>query len=206
MVKSTGAHLTSGSWEEQSCQQENLRVKPSRKMPGNRSAAGPSPTLSTGGCDNSCEVSVSFEDVTVDFRREEWQHLDSAQRFLYQDMTLKTTATSSHWRSFEDVPVDLSREEWPHVDPVQRCLYQDVTLETYSQLCVVGKWDYFPEEQIEAWLKGPETQLTGPNPVSCPVHREPSSQTRGHLQAGARRGPLDVGGGNPTSELLRCVT
>uniref|UniRef100_A0A4W2E1T4 KRAB domain-containing protein n=1 Tax=Bos indicus x Bos taurus TaxID=30522 RepID=A0A4W2E1T4_BOBOX len=43
------------------------------------------------------QVSVSFEDMTVDFRREEWQHLDSAQRFLYQDMTLKTTATSSHW-------------------------------------------------------------------------------------------------------------
>ncbi|XP_044793033.2 zinc finger protein 184 isoform X3 [Bubalus bubalis] len=75
--------------------------------------------------------------MTVDFRRGEWQHLDSAQRFLYRDVMLKTTATPSHWGSFEDVPVDLSREEWPHVDPVQRCLYQDVTLETYSQLCAV---------------------------------------------------------------------
>ncbi|KAI4545375.1 hypothetical protein MG293_005641 [Ovis ammon polii] len=61
-------------------------------------------------------VSVSFEDMTVDFSREEWQDLDSAQRFLYQDMMPKTTATSSHWR----------------------CLYQDVTLETYSHLCTVG--------------------------------------------------------------------
>ena len=68
-----------------------------------------------------------------------------------------------------------------------------------------GKWDYFPEEQIEAWLKGPETQLTGPNPVSCPVHREPSSQTRGHIQVGARRGALGTEGKNPTSQLLRWV-
>ncbi|XDA90414.1 hypothetical protein R6Z07F_020010 [Ovis aries] len=45
----------------------------------------------------ACKVSVSFEDMTVDFSREEWQDLDSAQRFLYQDMMPKTTATSSHW-------------------------------------------------------------------------------------------------------------
>ncbi|KAG5193656.1 hypothetical protein JEQ12_020017 [Ovis aries] len=36
----------------------------------------------------ACKVSVSFEDMTVDFSREEWQDLD---------MMPKTTATSSHW-------------------------------------------------------------------------------------------------------------
>ncbi|XP_032749694.1 zinc finger protein 175-like [Rattus rattus] len=45
--------------------------------------------LGTEEQDGSCERLVSFEDVTVDFSQEEWQHLDSAQRCLYQEVMLE---------------------------------------------------------------------------------------------------------------------
>ncbi|XP_058524245.1 zinc finger protein 569-like [Ochotona princeps] len=39
---------------------------------------------------NTPSVLVSFEDVAVDFTREEWQTMDSTQRTLYREVMLET--------------------------------------------------------------------------------------------------------------------
>ncbi|XP_052020529.1 zinc finger protein 175-like isoform X2 [Apodemus sylvaticus] len=72
---------------------EKIRDRPSvettEDMPTDRNFFQMPQLLGAEEQDGSCERFVSFDDVTVDFSQEEWQHLDSAQRHLYQEVMLE---------------------------------------------------------------------------------------------------------------------
>ncbi|KAL6039210.1 hypothetical protein STEG23_005628 [Scotinomys teguina] len=81
-------------------------------------------------------------DVTVDFSLEKGERLDPAQRALYKNLLVRTTAISFLWGllTFRDVAVDFSQEEWEYLDSIQRALYIDVMLENYSNLVSVENY------------------------------------------------------------------
>ncbi|EPY84538.1 hypothetical protein CB1_000471032 [Camelus ferus] len=63
-----------------------------------------------------CEMSVSFEDVTVAFTQEEWRHVSPAQRTLYRDVMLENyrhLVSVGYWFTKPDIIFKLERREDP---------------------------------------------------------------------------------------------
>ncbi|XDB66820.1 hypothetical protein ABFV05_020436 [Capra hircus] len=58
-------------------------------MPANGKSPQRFPALVPGKPGGSFEGSVSFEDVAVDFTRQEWHRLDLAQRTMHRDVMLE---------------------------------------------------------------------------------------------------------------------
>ncbi|KAM5133124.1 zinc finger protein 175 isoform 1-T3 [Callospermophilus lateralis] len=83
----------------------------------------------------SCERLVSFEDVTMDFTREEWQQLDPAQRHLYKDVMLEIF---SHLFSVEEFGLDILQQEVS-----EKASFQN---DTVSEITRGGSWCSILEE------------------------------------------------------------
>ncbi|VTJ84465.1 Hypothetical predicted protein [Marmota monax] len=72
----------------------------------------------------SCERLVSFEDVTMDFTREEWQQLDPAQRPLNKDVMLEIY---SHLFSVEEFGLDILQQEVSEKASFQNDMVSEIT-------------------------------------------------------------------------------
>ena len=164
---------------------------------------------------------MSFEDVAVDFTRQEWHRLDPAQRTMHKDVMLE------NYSNLASVGEDYCpRNSWYHRFPFlvtvtcmafvdfnntlgsrfkgHRCL---IRFEAPGNvMCVVTspnerfKWAPFLVQLMKMHLPPPPSEALalrqlGPCPLPFPINRPLRGQTRDDLQVGARRRAVDIRGG-----------
>lgn len=83
-------------WRLQNCLHTDISpaleggLRPRMNMPANGKSPQRFPAQIPGEPGRPFEGSVSFEDVAVDFTRQEWHRLDPAQRTMHKDVMLET--------------------------------------------------------------------------------------------------------------------